>query len=214
MKLALPFAWGQPRKHRIDPLVRALLQQTEQLMHGAQAVNVFMDVPTKEHALRVYTIEKTADEVRRLLIVKLKKSFITPIDREDLFSLSRAIDDVLDYLFSLVREMYLLQVPPNAYLKAMAKVLMQCASELHQSIRHIEHHTDLVIQHSMQVRRLENRMDTLYITAFRDLFQHVGTPEEMVNVLKLREIYRHMIHAVNSAELAANLINDVLVKLR
>ena len=183
-------------------------------MQGAHAVIVYMDTPTRQHAQHVYTIEKTADEVRRLLIVKLKKSFITPIDREDLFSLSRAIDDVLDYLFSLVREMYLLQVPPNAYLKAMAEVLSQCATELHQSIRHIEHHTDLSIKHSMQVRKLENRMDILYITALRDLFQHVGTPEDMVNVLKLREIYRHMIHAVNSAEFAANLINDVLVKLR
>lgn len=214
MRLALPFSWGQPRKRRIDPLVRALLEQTEQLMQGAHAVTVYMDTPTKEHALHVYSIEKTADELRRLLIVKLKRSFITPIDREDLFSLSRAIDDVLDYLFSLVREMYLLQVPPNRYLKEMAEVLARCATKLHQSIRHIEHHADQAIRHCMQVRRLENHMDTLYITALRDLFQHVSTPDDMVNLLKLREIYRHMIHAVNSAEFAANLINDVLVKLR
>jgi len=66
----------------------------------------------------------------------------------------------------------------------------------------------------MQVRKLENRMDALYITALTELFQNVTTQEDMVNVLKLREIYRHMIHAVNSAEQAANLINDVLVKLR
>ena len=214
MKLMLPFGRGRSPARRIDPLVHSLLGQTEQLIQGAQAVIVFMESPLKEHAVRVSTIEKRADEARRLLIVKLKQSFITPIDREELFGLSRAIDDVLDYLFSLVREMYLLKVAPNAHLKAMAQVLARCATELNEAVRHIEHQTEQAIKHAMQVRKLENRMDALYITALTELFQNVTTQEDMVNVLKLREIYRHMIHAVNSAEQAANLINDVLVKLR
>jgi len=149
MKLMLPF--GRSPARRIDPLVHSLLGQTEQLIQGAQAVLVFMESPLKEHAVRVSTIEKRADEARRLLIVKLKQSFITPIDREDLFGLSRAIDDVLDYLFSLVREMYLLKVAPNTHLKAMAQVLAQCATELNEAVRHIEHQTEQAIKHAMQV---------------------------------------------------------------
>ncbi|MBK8020975.1 MAG: DUF47 family protein [Chloroflexi bacterium] len=206
-----PFKWTRTRKP--DPFLTALLDQTQQVIEGAKAVLTYMDEPTGQNARQVYLIEKDADEVRRLLIVQLKRAFITPIDREDLFGLSRAIDDVLDYLFSLVREMHLLKVPPNEHLKRMAEVLAQCAGELHQAIAHMEHQADRAIEHSVRVRRLENEMDKRYVAALKDLYEKVETSEEVVTVLKMREIYRHMIHAANSAEQAANLINDVLVKL-
>lgn len=212
MKMSLPFRRSRTRKP--DPFLAALLQQTEQLVKGSRAVIAYMDMPNREHARLVYTIEQEADDVRRLLIVQLKRAFITPIDREDLFGLSRAIDDVLDYLLSLVREMHVLKVAPNLHLRTMADILARCADELHLSVQHMEHQADLAIQHTVRVRQMENRMDMLYVRALTDLYRDVETPEAIVNVLKLREIYRHMIHAANSAEQAANLINDVLVKFQ
>jgi len=212
MKMPFPFKWSRTRKP--DPFLDALSDQTQQLMDGSRAVVAYMEMPNKEHARIVYNIEQQADEVRRALIVQLKRAFITPIDREDLFGLSRSIDDVLDSLLSLVREMHVLQVPANPHLRSMAEVLVHCSDELHLSVSHMERQPDIAIKHSIRVRQLENRMDALYITALTDLYRHVGTPEEVVTVLKLREIYRHMIRAANSAEQAANLINDVLVKFQ
>ncbi len=212
MKMTLPFKLNRARKP--DPFLTALLEQTAQLKKGAHAVIVYMETPDKENARTVARIEQAADEVRRLLILQLKRAFITPIDREDLFGLSRAIDDVLDYLFSLVREMYILRVAPNTHLKTMAEVLAQCAEALHLAVQHMERQSERASEYTMQVRRLGNRMDTLYVNALTSLYQDVETPEAVVSVLKLREIYRHMIHAANSAEQAANLINDVLVKFQ
>ncbi|MFN8528659.1 MAG: DUF47 family protein [Anaerolineae bacterium] len=212
MKMTFPFKWTKTRKP--DPFLAALNEQTELLMKGSHAVIAYMDAPSKENARRVYTIELQADEVRRLLIVQLKRAFITPIDREDLFGLSRAIDDVLDYLLSLTREMHVLKVLPNSHLHDMAKLLVQCTDELHLAVQHMEYQPDVAIQHTIRVRQLENRMDSLYVTALTHLYQHVDNAEAIINVLKLREIYRHMIHAANSAEQAANLINDVLVKFQ
>ncbi len=212
MKMMLPFKLTRVRKP--DPFLSALLEQTAQLMKGAHAVIAYMETPNKENARTVARIEQAADEVRRLLILQLKRAFITPMDREDLFGLSRAIDDVLDYLFSLVREMYILRVAPNTHLKTMAEVLAQCAEALHLAVQHMERQSERASEHTMQVRRLGNRMDTLYVNALTSLYQDVETPEAVVSVLKLREIYRHMIHAANSAEQAANLINDVIVKFQ
>lgn len=209
MKVPLPF---RTRQRRPDPFVGMLLGQTEQLMEAADAVIVYMETPTRPNAIRVRDIEKQGDEVRRALILQIKQAFITPIDREDLFSLSRALDDVLDYLYSLTREMVMLKVAPNPHLSDMAKVMRECARELHAAIGKLSNNSEGSADHATRVLALENKMDSLYLTALSDLFQDVSTPEAMVNVLKLREIYRHMIHAAASAEQAANLIHDILVK--
>lgn len=204
--------WWSARRQRPDPFVDQLLVQTAQLKEGARAVVDFMDMPTKELALRVRDIEQMADRARRDLILQLKSAFVTPIDREDLFGLSRALDDVLDYLYSTTREVVLLHVTPNPALKAMAAVLSDCAIALDSAVQAMQTDPDQSNQHAIRVLSLENRMDRLYVKALADLFEDVDSKEDVVYVLKMREIYRHMIHAAQSAEQAANLINDILVK--
>jgi predicted phosphate transport protein (TIGR00153 family) len=207
-----PMKWWTARRQRPDPFVDQLLLQTEQLCLGSEAVVEFMMTPTKEQALRVRDIERAADRARRQLIVQIKAAFVTPFDREDLFSLSRALDDVLDYLYSTTREIFLLNVAPNPHLKAMATILSECTHELDQAIQALRQEPDLANRHAVRVLALENRMDRLYVAALADLFENVSTKADVVRVLKLREIYRHMIHAAQSAEQAANAINDILVK--
>lgn len=204
--------WWTARRQRPDPFVDQLLAQTQQLCAGAQAVVDFMVTPTREQALRVRDIEQEADRARRKLIIQIKSAFVTPFDREDLFSLSRALDDVLDYLYSTTREIYMLNVTPTRHLKAMAKVLSECTRELDQAIQALRHDPDKANHHAVRVLALENRMDRLYVSALADLFENVDSKDDVVRVLKLREIYRHMIHAAQSAEQAANAINDMLVK--
>lgn len=205
-------SWLIPQRKKTDPFVSELLGQTKHLVMGADAVMDYINTPTKAQALRVKAIEAEADALRRALITHLKRAFITPIDREDLFGLSRALDDVLDYLYATVREMYLLKVEPNAHLKAMIAVLQDCARELHYAIEGLHRQPDAAGKHAVRVLALENKMDSLYIAALADLFQDASSPQDVIYVLKMREIYRHMTHAANSAEQAANLINDILVK--
>ncbi|MCC6613914.1 MAG: DUF47 family protein [Anaerolineae bacterium] len=190
-----------------------MLMQTEYLVEGAQGLERFMNAPTKEHALYVRKVEREADEVRRGLVMQLRKTFITPIDREDLFGLSRDLDDVLDHVYATTRDMYVLKVTPNAHLKTMTTVVRQCAQELYTAIQHLEAHPRLAGNHAVRVRALENQMDKLYVKALADLYDTESMAmDDVVTMFKLREIYRHMIHAVKSAEQAANLIDDIVVK--
>ncbi|NPV68162.1 MAG: DUF47 family protein [Anaerolineae bacterium] len=192
-----------------------LLRLTEQsalLVQGGEALVTYMRKPSNRNAQALRAIEKQADEVRRILIDELNRSFVTPIDREDIFSLSRALDDVLDYMYSVVNEMDILEVRPNDYLLEMAQLLNDAAAELNLAMQRLEHHPGVAEDHAVRAKQIDNRMETLYATALAELFQGPQDLGHVVRMLKLREIYRHMLHAVGSSDTAANIISDIVVK--
>jgi uncharacterized protein len=192
--------------------ISRLCEQSAIVIEGTEALIDYMDKPSKKNAQRVRNLEKQADEVRRILIDELNRTFVTPIDREDLFGLSRAIDDVLDYAYSTTNEMDILEVVPNAYLRSMAEMLHNAAEEIHLAIERLEQHPNVADTHAVRVKSIENGMETLYAEALAALFKGPKNLDEVVTMLKLREIYRHMFHAVGSAEQAANIIGDIVMK--
>jgi predicted phosphate transport protein (TIGR00153 family) len=189
-----------------------LLEQSSIVCLGTQALIEYMEKPTKKNASNVRDLEKQADEVRRILIDELNRTFVTPIDREDLFGLSRAIDDILDYAYSTTNEMDILSVAPNEYLRQMAELLHNGAEEIHLAMERLEHHPNVADSHAVRVKAIENRMDTLYAEALAHLFDDPRSLKEVVSMLKLREIYRHMYHAVGATDQAANYVTDIVMK--
>ena len=189
-----------------------LLEQSEIVVQGTQALIDYMDKPSKKNAAIVRDYEKQADEVRRIMIDELNRTFVTPIDREDLFGLSRAIDDILDYAYSTTNEMDILNVAPNEYLQQMAELLHNGAEEIHLAMERLEHHPGVADTHAVRVKAIENRMDTLYAEALAHLFDDPRSLKEVVSMLKLREIYRHMYHAVGATDQAANYVTDIVMK--
>ena len=97
--------WKDLFKPRQDKFLRMLIEQAAKTLEGMEALEDYMKNANEEAAKRVTRAEKEADEVRRILIDELLHTFITPIDREDIFALSRAIDDIIDYGYSTVDEM-------------------------------------------------------------------------------------------------------------
>src|SRR5215204_862218 len=91
-----------------DKFLRLICDQAAHTQRGLEGLHAYVKDPSEAHAKEIHTAEKDADEVRRILIDELNRSFVTPIDREDLSALSRAIDDVLDYADSTVEEMVML----------------------------------------------------------------------------------------------------------
>ena len=166
----------------------------------------------EETAARVRAAEKEADEVRRILIDELNRSFITPIDREDLFSLSRAIDDVLDYADTTVEEMVLLGVTPNPYLVRMVSLLRDAAEEINRGVQRLADRPSVANEHAVRAKALENRVESVYREAVGALFNGPRDLEHVVEMLKLREIYRHLSNAADRGDEAANIIGDIVVK--
>ena len=189
-----------------------LVKQAEFTVEGMQALLEYVKEPSEEVAQRVTQIEKEADEVRRILIDELNRTFVTPIDREDIFALSLTIDDVLDYAESTVEEMYLLDVKPNAYIERMVSLLTDAAREIYMGVIRLEDHPNVATDHSVRAKALENRMETVYREAIANLFQMPRDIDHVVEMLKLREIYRHLSNAADRGDAAANVIGDIVVK--
>ena len=88
-------------KTRENVFIKLIHDQAALTLEGMEALKTYLSTQDPEASALVAAKEKAADEARRILIDELNKTFITPFDREDIFSLSRTIDDVLDYAYSI-----------------------------------------------------------------------------------------------------------------
>ena len=118
-----------------------------------EILGCYIENPTDHLADEIRLREKEADEARRILIFELNKTFITPFDREDIFSLSRAIDDVLDYAYSTVSEMEILKVKPTAFMQRIASLLKDAAYELLMAVDRLEEHPGVASEHARARKR-------------------------------------------------------------
>ncbi len=200
------------RKKKENRFLALLSEQAKYAMDGLELLKRFMREPDDHLAEEVVKIEKEADEVRRILIDELNRTFVTPFDREDIFALSLAIDDVLDYATTTLDEMAMLDVEPNEYLARMISLLYDAAVEIYRGVLRLEDHPNVANDHAVRAKALENRMETVYREAVAALFV---TPDDLagiVKILKLREIYRHLSNAADRGDQAANVIGDIVVK--
>jgi len=157
--------------------------------------------------------EQEADEVRRILISELNRTFVTPFDREDISALSRSIDDIIDYAWSTVQEMELLHVTPTPHLQRMVSLLHEAAREVHLAMLRLREHPGVATEHAQRAKALENRVETVYREALADLFNGPAGPKRVINILKMREVYRHLSNAADRGDAAANIISDIVVKM-
>jgi len=196
-----------------DNFVGLLISQAELSDKGLQALLAYMNDGNEASAEIVRQTEKEADEVRRILIDELNRTFATPMDREDIFALSRAIDDIIDYAYSTVDEMQILHVTANKHMQRMVSLLRDAANEVHMAMLRIKDHPGVATEHAQRAKALENRVESVYREAIAALFEGPAEPEHIVEMLKLREIYRHLSNAADRGDEAANIISDVVVKM-
>jgi predicted phosphate transport protein (TIGR00153 family) len=187
---------------------KMLSDQAQKTLEGLETLMKYMESGDQEVGKMVDEIESQADELRRVLIDELLKSFSTPIDREDIFALSRAIDDVIDYAKSTVDEMIMFKVEPNEFLKDMVERLIKGAREINSAIQRLQKNPHVASEHAVRAKSIENDVEKIYRKAIVQLFE--GT--EVVFMLKMREIYRHLSNAADRCDEAANIIADIVVK--
>lgn len=198
---------------RPDRFIQLLIQQAEYTVQGVEALLEYVNSPSEEHARAVKKMEKEADEIRRILIEELNRTFVTPLDREDIHALSRTIDDVLDYAYTTVDEMVILDVKPNIYMQRMVSLLRDAAYEIHLGVLRLSDHPGVAEDHAVRAKALENRIEAVYREALAELFHMPRDVDHVVEMLKLRETYRHLSNAADRGDEAANVLTDIVVKL-
>jgi hypothetical protein len=200
-------------KKRQNVFIRLIHDQAQLTLEGLEALKVYCETQDPEAAKVLTSKEKEADEARRILIDELNRTFVTPFDREDIFTLSRTIDDVLDYAYSTVSEMVMFQVTVTPYMQRIAALLRDAAYELLQAVDRIDQHPNVAGDHAPRAKALENRVEDVYREALADLFKGANDIEHVITILKLREVYRHLSNAADRGDEAANVIADIVVKI-
>jgi predicted phosphate transport protein (TIGR00153 family) len=200
-------------KRRKNVFIGLIHDQASLTLAGLDALKTYMANQDPVAAETLISKEKEADEARRILIYELNKTFITPFDREDIFSLSRTIDDVLDYAYSTLIEMQVLKVEPTTFMQRMASLLRDAAYELFMAVDCFEDHAGVAAEHAKRAKALENQVEGVYREALADLFSGAEDIAHVVKMLKLREVYRHMSNASDRGDEAANVIADIVVKI-
>ena len=107
-----------------------LIQQAQVIRDAVEALCAFCEDPTQEKGDFVKVKEKEADAIRRELVDDINRTFITPIDRDDLYRLSTSIDDLADYAWTTVKEIRIYDIAPDAHLLTMARTLLKMADGL------------------------------------------------------------------------------------
>jgi len=199
-------------RKKTNRFIELLIRQAQYAVEGFEALLKYLSDPDEDLARQVSLIEKEADEVRRILIDELNRTFVTPLDREDIFALSLTVDDILDYANTTVEEMVLLDIEPTSYIERMVSLLTDAAREIYMGVQRLQDHPNVANDHAVRAKALENRVETVYREAIADLFKMPRDVDHIVYMLKLREVYRHLSNAADRGDAAANVIGDIVVK--
>ena len=162
-----------------------------------------------KHARHIKSIEDSCDELIHSIVLKLNKSFITPFDREDIYMLAGALDDIVDLIDDAARAMVMYNIHESTeHAREFADVIQRMAVQLHEAVSALERPSD-VAPRLVELHRLENEGDDIYHVAIAELFRDAADP---LTVIKWKEIYEKLESAVDRCESVANIIESVIIK--
>lgn len=160
----------------------------------------------------IKALETECDLQVHKILRKLNSSFVTPLDREDIYEITNEIDDIVDSLEEVANRFLIFEVKtmrPEAV--AMAEIIMQSIIELEilfQNLSKIKK-GDILMEKIIEVNRLENEGDVVYRNALHKLFKEEKDPIELI---KWKHIYEHLEESLDSCENVANMAEGVVMK--
>lgn len=188
---------------------RAALNVTKAATLLVSLMENFDNVDAK--AKEIYDVEQDGDMLTHDIMKKLNKTFITPIDREDLHALASSLDDVLDLIWASVDRLAVFKITePTKEAVAMSKDLLLTAEVIHKAIKKLkEKDYSYVQEYCIEINRLENRVDRGFRDALGALFNDVKDP---ILIIKWKEIYEHLEDASDKCEDVANVLESIVLK--
>jgi len=162
-----------------------------------------------EYARRIKGLEHACDELTHNISTRLNKSFITPFDREDIYTMSTALDDIVDLIDDAARAIIIFDVREiTNYARDFADVLQRMAEQLKEIVSTLQRPKNITPR-LVEIHRLENEGDDLYHAAIAELFHDA---HDALHVLKWKEVYEKLEAAVDRCENVANIIESVIIK--
>jgi predicted phosphate transport protein (TIGR00153 family) len=162
-----------------------------------------------EAVAKISAIEHRGDEMTHRILIKLNQTFITPFDREDIHLLASSLDDVLDFIFAAGDRLQTYKITqPSPSAKILAGMILQQAEELVKAVSLLEKN-GRVLEHCVEVNRLENEADKVTREAIGRLFDGDYDP---ITLIKLKELLEALEDASDKAEDVADVLETVILK--
>ncbi|MFH1382949.1 MAG: DUF47 domain-containing protein [Chloroflexota bacterium] len=157
-------------------------------------------------------LEHEGDSLTHQGIERLNRTFVTPLDREDIVSLGHSMDDIVDFIEAAADAILLYKVErPTLRAKELADTIVQSVIEVEKAIPHLRRPSDSkqMLERCVEINRLENVADRIYRAAMGELFENT---QDIAAIIKWREIYNHMESATDRCEDVANVLEGVALK--
>jgi len=156
--------------------------------------------------------EHKGDRITHDTMERLNRTFITPIDREDIHQLISRLDDVLDFIYSAAEAISLYKIhpiPPS--MKEMSRLLVQVNGEVCKATERLANlkKPEMVLPICIEINRLENEVDNLHRRALADLFENEKDP---ITIIKNKEVLEDLETATDKCEDVANVIEGIVLK--
>lgn len=155
--------------------------------------------------------ESKCDRHVHTILTELNKTFITPIDRDDILKLTGSLDDVLDGIEALASRFEMYQIRQlDTYVSQFAEILVKCSHEIRKAIRLLSEKKLLAIrEHAIAINELENQADELIRECIKSLFTSVTDPIELI---KRKEIYERLESTTDYCEDVANTLETIIMR--
>lgn len=170
----------------------------------------FTDVELK--VAKIKHLEHEGDQVAHQTFALLSRTWITPIDREDIHALVKALDDVLDFIDAAANRFVLYKIPePRPGLKQATEIVVQSARAIQRAMGLLGDlkHSAAILEICVEINRLENEADTLNRISIGRLFD---TEKDPITLLKWKEIYEVLEEATDRCEDVANVLEQIVLK--
>ena len=204
--------WLSWLKSNEKELLTILDNLAKKAVETSEAVVVlFDDLSNVEQVKKIHALETEADVLTRDIFSELNKTFITPLDREDMQRIASKIDDVIDFMDGIAARInsYKITSPPP-YTVEIANELVKATKEVEYMIsklQRIKNPKDM-IQHCRNTGVIEHTVDDLYREAIKELFES----EDAIKIIKLKDIYETMETASDRCVDVADVIEDIVLK--
>ena len=163
----------------------------------------------QEYVQRIKSIEHACDDLTHSVATRLNQSFITPFDREDIYMMSKALDDVVDLIDGAARAVVMYDIHETTEAaKQLAGIIQRMAVQLNEIVSVLQKPKG-VTERLVELHRLENEGDDVYQRAVGALFHENRDPLE---VIKWKDVYEKLEAAIDRSENVANIIEGVIIK--
>ncbi len=185
-----------------------------------EGANVLLDLLTnyedvERKARRLRDLEHDGDEITHEVFRMLNRTFVTPLDREDISMLAGWLDDVLDWIEEVARRLRVYKLGrPNTLARRFAQLILEQAQAIAQVVPLLEHvkESQEIQRGIAEIHRLENEADDLLLEALGGLYDNVGDIPTLIAAMRWGDIYEILEAATDKAEGVAIAIESIVVK--